>query len=53
MSIAMCECKYDVDMITAFERGLTDKECVSHVWCAHEHWDVCSECGVDMERIGK
>jgi len=49
----MCNCKYPVDMVSAFERGLTDKECVLHVWCAHEHWDVCTECGIDLERIGK
>jgi hypothetical protein len=51
-------CLYEVDMLTAYERGLTDKECDSHEW--HEHTlgdgyvvDSCSKCGVDMERMGK
>jgi hypothetical protein len=51
-------CLYAVDMLTAYERGLSDKECDNHKW--HEHMFgngyvivACSECGLDEERIGK
>jgi len=51
--MSKCNCKYKVDMLTAFERGLSDKECGEHVWCEHEHWVQCSKCGVDEERLWK
>lgn len=51
-------CLYAVDMLTAYERGLSNKKCVEHKW--HEHTlgngyaiVACSECGVDEERIWK
>ena len=51
-------CLYPVDMLTAYERGLSDKECVEHKWHVHaignEHAILaCSECGVDEERMWK
>jgi hypothetical protein len=51
-------CLYAVDMLTAFERGLSTKECDSHKWHKHTIRDghvivACSECGVDEERMWK
>lgn len=51
-------CLYEVDMLTAYERGLSTKECDSHKWHEHTMGDgyiiiACSECGVDEERIWK
>jgi len=51
-------CLYAVDMLTAYERGLSDKECVEHKWHEHTLGDgyaivACSECGMDEERLWK
>jgi hypothetical protein len=51
-------CLYAVDMLTAYERGLTTKECIEHKWHEHTIRDgyvilACSECGVDEERMWK
>jgi hypothetical protein len=51
-------CLFKVDMLTAFERGLTNEVCSIHKWHEHTIGDghvivACSECGVDEERMWK
>lgn len=48
-----CVCKFPPDYLTAKERGLSDKECAEHLWCEHKYWVICSECGMDEERLEK